>query len=128
MKRPGDPLVRQQSDQFLLTIAEEELLSLETEIIRLNEKNESLQAVIESKQKVINKWIDSMDRLMEFSENRNSDDKEELDEATHLNDDESISLAKIRGLVKESKHFFTEDVAPRWASNHGPLHGNYRDE
>ena len=92
MKRPGDPLVRQQSDQFLLNIAEEELLSLETEIIRLNEKNESLQAVIESKQQVINKWIDNMDRLMEFSENRNSDDEEELDEAT-LND--TMSLAKI---------------------------------
>ena len=30
--------------------------------------------------------------------------------------------------VKESKHFFTEDVAPRWASNLRPLHGNYRDE
>ena len=30
--------------------------------------------------------------------------------------------------VKESKHFFTEDVAPRWASNHGPLHVNYRDK
>ena len=30
--------------------------------------------------------------------------------------------------VKESKHFFIEDVAPRWASNLRPLHGNYGDE
>ena len=27
--------------------------------------------------------------------------------------------------VNESKHFFSEDVAPRLASNHGPLYGNY---
>ena len=24
--------------------------------------------------------------------------------------------------------FFTKDVAPRWASNHGPLYGHYRDK
>ena len=31
----------------------------------------------------------------------------------------------LRGSTKESKLFFTEDEAPRRASNHGPLHGNY---
>ena len=36
------------------------------------------------------------------------------------------SLPGVR--VKESKHFFTKDVAPRWASNLRPLHGNYGDE
>ena len=34
----------------------------------------------------------------------------------------------IGGSVRESKPFFTEDVVPRWASNHRPLHGNYGDE
>ena len=30
--------------------------------------------------------------------------------------------------LKESILFFANDVAPRWASNHGPLAGNYRDK
>ena len=39
---------------------------------------------------------------------------------------ESSKQSKTGGSVKESKHFFAKDVAPRWASNHGPFHGNYR--
>ena len=29
---------------------------------------------------------------------------------------------------KSRYFFFAKDVAPRWASNHGPFHGNYRDK
>ena len=34
----------------------------------------------------------------------------------------------LRVRVKESILFFAKDVAPRWASNHGPFHGNYKDK
>ena len=32
------------------------------------------------------------------------------------------------GSTKESKLFFTENEAPRRASNHGPFYGNYGDK
>ena len=36
-----------------------------------------------------------------------------------------VSITNWGERAKRSKLFFTMDVAPRRASNHGPLHGNY---
>ena len=48
---------------------------------------------------------------------------------TSMPDDSDVSVLPMTGgSVKESIFFFAKDVAPRWASNPGPFHGNYKDK
>ena len=54
-------------------------------------------------------------------------------QVTSCNADVSKDMDKLKGYYKgvrvnESILFFANDVTSRWASNHGLLHGNYREK